>query len=435
MAEIVELKLTAMAHGGSALGRAPLVSARPAQSPSALGQDSRGGTRSGHVVFVPYAIPGETVRVEILEAHKRWAQARLLDVLEPSPHRVEPPCPYFGAGKCGGCHFQHIDYEAQAGFKRDVVVDQLGRVGGLVGVNVQDVIGAAEPWGYRNHVQFSLTPDGRLGFLTADTHDVVPVQECLLLEPLLDELWTALDMEWPQLHRLSLRCGSATGDLMAIFELDHYEDFDIEVDFPVSCVLLLADGEVAVLMGSPHLVEHVAGRDYRVSAGSFFQVNTGGAEALVSLVCDYLVPTGDESLVDLYCGVGLFGLSLADRVGRVIGVEADPSAVDDFRHNALGLDHVHLVEGPAKDSLPRVEGPVDLLVLDPPRSGAGRRVVGEISRLAPRRIAYVSCDPATLSRDARYLAEAGFHLGEVQPVDLFPQTYHVEAVALFVPES
>ena len=355
-------------------------------------------------------------------------------MLEPSPHRVEPPCPHFGAGKCGGCHFQHIDYEAQAEFKRDIVVDQLGRVGGLVGVNVRDIIGAAEPWGYRNHVQFSLTRDGRLGFLTADTHDVVPVQECLLLEPLLDELWTALDMEWPQLHRLSLRCGSATGDLMAIFELDHYEDFDIEVDFPVSCVLLLADGEVAVLMGNPHLEEHVAGRDYRVSAGSFFQVNTGGAEALVSLVRDYLAPTGEETLVDLYCGVGLFGLALADRVGRVLGVEADPSAADDFRHNAQELDHVHLVEGPAKVSLPRVEGPVDLLVLDPPRSGAGRRVVGEIARLAPRRIAYVSCDPATLSRDARYLTEAGFHLEEVQPVDLFPQTYHAEAVALFVPE-
>ena len=434
MAEIVELQLTAMAHGGSALGRAPLVSARPGQSPSDPGQDSRDETRSGHVVFVPYAIPGETVRVEILEAHKRWAQARLLDVLEPSPHRVEPPCPHYGAGKCGGCHFQHIDYEAQAEFKRDIVVDQLGRVGGLVGVNVRDIIGAAEPWGYRNHVQFSLTRDGRLGFLTADTHDVVPVQECLLLEPLLDELWTALDMEWPQLHRLSLRCGSATGDLMAIFELDHYEDFDIEVDFPVSCVLLLADGEVAVLMGNPHLEEHVAGRVYRVSAGSFFQVNTGGAEALVSLVHGYLAPTGNETLVDLYCGVGLFGLALADRVGRVIGVEADPSAVEDFRHNARGLDRVHLVEGPAKASLPRVEGAVDLLVLDPPRSGAGRRVVDEIKRLAPRRIAYVSCDPATLSRDARYLTEAGFHLEEVQPVDLFPQTYHVEAVALFVPE-
>lgn len=433
MPEIVELELTAMAHRGAALGRAPLVSAPPDQATSDGGQKRRDSPRPvGHVIFVPYAIPGETVRVEIVDLHKRWAQARLLDVSEPSPHRVEPPCPYFGAGKCGGCHFQHIDYEAQAEFKHQVVVDQLGRVGGLVDVSVQDIIGAAEPWGYRNHAQFSLTPDGRLGFLTADTHHVVPVRACLLLEPLLDDLWTALDMEWPQLHRLSLRCGSATGDLMGIFELDHYEDFDIKVNFPVSCVLLLADGEIAVLMGNPYLMEHVAGRDFRVSAGSFFQVNTGGAEALVSLVYGYLAPTGDETLVDLYCGVGLFGLALADHVGRVVGLEADPSAADDFRYNAQGLDHVQLVEGVAKTSLPRVEGPVELMVLDPPRSGAGRRVVHEIARLAPQRVAYVSCDPATLARDARYLTDVGFHLEEVQPVDLFPQTYHVESVALFV---
>lgn len=409
MPETADLKLTAMAHGGSALGR-----------------------YEGQVIFVPYTIPGETVRVEIAESHARWAKARLLAVLDPSPHRVEPPCPYFGPEQCGGCHFQHIAYPAQAKFKQQVVADQLTRVGGLHGVDVQDIIAAAEPWGYRNHATFHLTPDGRLGFLTADTHRVVPVQECLLLDPLLDELWAALDIEWPQLFRLSLRCGSATGQRLAIFELDHYEDFDIEVDFPVSCVLLLADGEAVVLMGETHLTEHVAGRDYRVSAGSFFQVNTAGAEALIALVRDYLAPTGGETLVDLYCGVGLFGLALAGQVARVIGVEADPSAVADFRHNARGLGQVELLEGKAQAALPRIEGQVDLLVLDPPRSGAGRPVVAEIARLAPRRVAYVSCDPATLARDAQQLTESGYSLLQVQPVDLFPQTYHVESVALFV---
>jgi 23S rRNA (uracil1939-C5)-methyltransferase len=300
-------------------------------------------------------------------------------------------------------------------------------------VKVQDIIGAAEPWSYRNHVQFSVTPKGQLGFLRLDSHDIFPVQECLIIDALLDDLWAALDMEWPQLYRLSLRCGSATGDAMAIFELDHYEDFDIEVDFPVSCVLLLADGEVVVMMGQPYLVEHVAGRDYRVSVGSFFQVNTAGAEALVALVRDYLAPAGGETLVDLYCGVGLFGLSLAEQVEQVIGVEQDPSSAADFRHNAQGLEHVELVEGAADTMLPRIGGPVDLLVLDPPRAGAGARVVGEIARLSPRRAVYVSCDPATLARDARYLVEAGYHLAEVQPVDLFPQTFHIESVALFVP--
>lgn len=408
MSQVVDLQLTAMAHGGSALGR-----------------------HEGQVLFVPYAIPGELVRAEIVEARTRWGRARLLSVLEPSPHRVEPPCPYFGPGKCGGCHFQHIAYEAQAEFKYQVVIDQLARLGGLHNANVQPIIGAAEPWGYRNHAQFSVTPEGRLGFLTADTHHVVPVHECLLLDPLLDDLWETLDMAWPQLHRLSLRCGSATGDLMAIFELDHYEDFDIEVDFPVSCLILLADGEAVVLMGNAYLTEHVAGRDYHISAGSFFQVNTAGAEALVALVRDCLTPTSDDTLLDLYCGVGLFGLSLADQVGHVIGVEADPSAAADFRHHVQGLDHVELIEGKAKDVLPRIGGPVDLLVLDPPRSGAGKQVVDGIARLGPRQIVYVSCDPATLARDARHLAECGYPLLVVQPVDLFPQTYHVESVALF----
>jgi 23S rRNA (uracil1939-C5)-methyltransferase len=408
MPETLDLQLTAMAHGGSALGR--------------LGNQ---------VIFVPYAIPGERVRVEIAEAHARWARARLVEVLAPSPRRVEPPCPHFGQGKCGGCQFQHIDYEAQAEFKREIVADQLSRIGGLPNARVLDIIGAAEPWSYRNHVQFSLTPDGRLGFLRADSHDVLPVQECLLLDPLLDDLWAALDMEWPQLHRLSLRCGSATGDQLAIFELNDYEDFDIEVDFSVSCVLLLADGEVVVLMGDPFLVEHVAGRDYRISAGSFFQVNTAGAEALVALVRDYLAPQGDEILLDLYCGVGLFGLALADSVSRVVGVESDPSAAADFRHNARGLGHVELAGGEAQQMLPRIGGPLDLAVLDPPRSGTGEVVVAELARLSPRRVVYVSCDPATLARDARHLVDAGYALAEVQPVDLFPQTFHVESVALF----
>jgi 23S rRNA (uracil1939-C5)-methyltransferase len=412
MPDIIDLQLTAMAHGGSALGR-----------------------HEGQVIFVPYTIPGERVRVKVVEDHTRWARAHLLEILEPSPHRVDSPCPYFGPDRCGGCHFQHIAYEAQVEFKRQVVVDQLARLGGLPDARVLDVIAAAEPWGYRNYAQLSVTPEGALGFLTADSHRVVPVKECLLLDPLLDDLWAALDMSWPQLHRLSLRCGSATGDLIAIFELDHYEDFGIEVDFPVSCVLLLADGEVVVLMGNPYIEEHVAGRDYRVSAGSFFQVNTGGAEALLSLVRDGLAPTGTETLVDAFCGVGLFGLALAGQVGRVIGVEADPSAAADFGHNALGLDHVTLIEGKVQGTLPRLEDPVDLVVLDPPRSGAGKRVVHEIAQLGPRSIAYVSCDPATLARDAGDLTRAGYQLQTVQPVDLFPQTYHIESVALFVRDA
>jgi 23S rRNA (uracil1939-C5)-methyltransferase len=408
MAEAFELELTDMAHGGTALGR-----------------------HEGRVIFVPYAIPGEVVRVRLSEAHTRWARADLVEVLQPSTHRVEPPCPYFGQGRCGGCQFQHIDYEGQVMFKREVVIDHLHRLGKLE-VGVEEGIGAADPWGYRNKVQFHVTDEGLLGFLTADTHNILPVEDCLIIDPLLDEMWTAFDMRWPEIYRLSLRCGSATGDRMAIFELEAYEDFDIEVDFAVSCVLLTPDGEALVLMGAPSLVEYVANREYRISAGSFFQVNTAGAEALVALVRDLLQPAGSDTLLDLYCGVGLFGLALAGEVGRVIGVESDASAAADFLANARGLEQVNLVEGKAQAVLGSVEEPVDLVVLDPPRAGAGERAVGEIARLGPRRIAYVSCDPATLARDARHLVDAGYRLEVVQPVDLFPQTFHIESVSLLV---
>jgi 23S rRNA (uracil1939-C5)-methyltransferase len=397
-----------MAHGGSALGR-----------------------HEGRVIFVPYAIPGELVRVRLTEEHTRWARAELVEVVRPSPHRVEPPCPYFGPDRCGGCQFQHIDYDAQVRFKQEVVADQLARIGKL-DVPVEEPIGAAQPWDYRNNVQFHVTDEGYLGFLTADTNNIIPIEDCLIIDPLLDEVWTAFDMHWPEIYRLSLRCGSATGDRMAIFELDEYQDFDIEVDFPVSCILMMPDGESVVLMGDTSLVEYVAGRDYRISAGSFFQVNTGGAEALVALVREVLELRRGDTLLDLYCGVGLFGLALAGEVGRVVGIESDPSAAADFVVNAGDLDNVELLEGKAQQVLHGVEGPVDLVVLDPPRAGAGERALGEVARLGPRRIAYVSCDPATLARDARHLVDAGYHLEVVQPLDMFPQTFHVESVNLFM---
>jgi 23S rRNA (uracil1939-C5)-methyltransferase len=408
MTKTLDLELTAMAHGGTALGR-----------------------HEGRVIFVPYAIPGERVRVELVEEHQRWARARLLDVLRPSSHRVQAPCPYFGQDKCGGCQWQHIDYDEQLRLKVEVIADQLSRIGGLE-VAVEDPIGAEEPWSYLNHVEFYVTEDGHLGFLTLDSRDVYPVEECLIIEPLLDDLWMALDMYWPQLYRLRLRCGTATGELMAVFELDHYEDFDIDVDFPVSCVLLLADGDIAVLMGETHFREEVAGREYRISAGSVFQVNSGGAEALVALVREFLAPGGDETLLDLYAGVGLFGLALADQVGRVLAVESDPGAGADLLHNARELPNVELRQGEIHEVLAGIQEAVQLLVLDPPGAGAGPRVVPEMVRLAPERIAYVSADPASLARDARQLVDGGYRLERVQPVDLFPQTFHIGCVALFV---
>lgn len=400
-----QLHLTAMAHGGEAIGR-----------------------HEGKVVFVPYAIPGEEVLVEVVEERRRYARARPVEILSPSPHRIEPPCPHFG--HCGGCHWQHIAYQAQLDYKRRILCDQLARIGGLPEAAVRPTIPSPSPWHYRNHIQFSVAEDGGLGFRAARSHRVVPIGECHILHPLLEELLVALDLELPGLRRLSLRAGVNTGDRMVIFETEDDEPPALEADMPVSCVLLLSDGTPVNLVGSNHIVEEVAGRRFRISAVSFFQVNTPVAERLIELAADYLDLRGDEVLLDAYCGVGTFGLSLAERVGQVIGIEENPFAVADANFNAGELENVTLIEGRVEDVLPDLEERIDAAILDPPRVGCEPEALQALAELGPQRIVYVSCDPATLARDVRRLGDAGYVLVEAQPIDMFPQTYHLESVAL-----
>jgi 23S rRNA (uracil1939-C5)-methyltransferase len=403
-----ELHLTDMAHGGDALGRC-----------------------EGKVIFVPYAIPGEEALVEVVEDKGSYTRAQLVEVLSPSPHRVDPPCPHFGPGKCGGCQWQHIAYQAQLEFKAAVVRNQLARLGRLPDAPVKWTIPSASPWRYRNHVQFAVSDEGRLGFVATDGRRVEAIEVCYLLHPLLEELFAALDLELPGLVRLSLRAGISTGDQMIIFETQGDEPPALESDLPVSCVLLLSDGTPVNLIGSNYITEVVAGRRFRISATSFFQVNTAAAEELVRVVGEYLAPTGDEVLLDAYCGVGTFALSLADQVGHVIGIEENTGAVADARLNAAELANVEFIEGSVEALLPQLDKRIDLAVIDPPRQGCKPEALTALIELAPRRIVYVSCDPATLARDARWLADGGYQLVEVQPVDMFPQTYHIESVALF----
>ena len=406
----VEILLEGIAHGGEAFGR-----------------------HEGKIIFVPYAIPGERVRVRIRQEKKTWARAQLLRVLDPSPDRVAPPCPYFGPGGCGGCQWQHIRYERQLALKKEIVIDQLQRLGHVADPPVRDVMSVGEPFHYRNHMQFSVDREGRPGLLQAESHRVVPVDACLLMHPLLGEVYGALDLSWPGLRRLILRAGVNTGDRMLILETRGEEMPALEVDMPVSVVLHRPRKPPFPLAGLPYIREEVGGRVFRISSDSFFQVNTAGAEALVRLVQEFLAPKGHETLLDLYCGVGLFGLSLAPHVGLVIGVDVSESAMEDAAHNAqnFGLENVALHEGPVEEVIRVLWEPADLAVMDPPRSGAGREVLQHLHRLRVRRLVYVSCDPATLARDALYLQELGYRLEVVQPVDMFPQTYHIETVSLW----
>ena len=419
MTHIIELTLDAIAHGGEALGR-----------------------HEGKAVFVPYAIPGERVRVEIVQEKARWARARLVAVVTPSPDRIEPPCSYFGPDGCGGSCGQHIAYTRQAALKVEILADQLRRLGRIADLPVSDIVILADDqgvldYGYRNHTQFAVASGGALGYRRAASHDVIPVEHCLLLNTRLDELHNALDVTWPELQGVSLRAGVNSDDALIVLEARGAEGPEMEIDLPAS-VVLVTERKVETMIGDPWITEFVAGRSYRVSSSSFFQVNTVGANALVDLVVDYADLRPTDVVLDAFCGVGLFALALADDALEVIGIESSPSACEDFAWNARGLPHVTLHEGAVDAVLPvlnELGQRVNVAVLDPPRSGAGQIVIKALAALRPRRIIYVSCDPATLARDSVYLNEAGYRLIEATPVDMFPQTPHVETVALWQEEA
>ena len=404
-----EIELTAITHGGAALG-----------------------WHEGRVVFVPHTMPGETALVEIVEDKGRFAFAQLVEVLSPSADRVEAPCPYFGSGGCGGCQWQHIAYPTQLEYKVSILSDQLQRIGKIPDPDVHAALPDPSSWAYRNHAQFHPAVQGGLGFKTTDDRSVVDVESCMILHPLLVELHEALDLSIEGLRRLSLRAGTETGDRMIVFEMEDYVPPSLEVDVPVSCVLLLPDGEYANLIGSNHIVEHVGGHAYRVSAPSFFQVNTRQANRLVSQVLAYLDLSGNETVLDAFCGVGLFTVEIAQRASLVVAVESALSAVDDLMENTEHLDNVEVIEGLVEGVLPELEISIDAAVVDPPRAGMNRFALDALADMRPNRIVYVSCDPATLARDANRLTRKGYNLVQVQPIDMFPQTYHVESVSLFV---
>lgn len=412
--DTVTVELTTMAHGGDALGR-----------------------HEGKVIFVPYAIPGETVRAEIIDDREHYAFARLAEVLEPSAHRVDPPCPFFGQDKCGGCQWQHIDYDTQLKLKADVLTDQLERIGDIEAPRVHPTLADRTGWTYRNHAQFHPAPGGGLGFQRASgsegATDIIAIDFCMVLHPLLSELYDVIDLDIEGLIRLVLRAGTATGDRLIGFEMEEDKPPALESDEAVSCVMLLEEGGYANLIGNNFITEVVAEHTYRISASSFFQVNTAQAGELVRLALAYLDLTDDETVLDAFCGVGLFTTHLAEQAELVIGIESSPSAVDDLLINTERYANVEIVEGTVGDVLPEITVPLDAALLDPPRGGVDRSALDGLIELRPGRIVYVSCDPATLARDAKRLRRGGYRLVETRPVDMFPQTYHVESVSLFTP--
>jgi 23S rRNA (uracil1939-C5)-methyltransferase len=412
--QTIDLTLHDLAHGGEAVGR-----------------------HEGLAVFVPYGIPGESVRVEVVARRKRFARGRIVEILEPSPSRVSPPCPYFGV--CGGCQTQHMDYAAQAAHKRQVVATQLERIGRQADARVLETLGMAEPWAYRNHIQAGVDGRGRLGFQAAGTgpggvERIVPIAGCLITDPGIEETWhgratTVAARHHASLERVVLRAGTATGERMVILEGHGRRPPRVPRESEASWLYRGRDG-LRVLAGHDYLVDELAGRRLRVSADAFFQVNTRQAERLVEVAGRYLALTGQETLLDAYSGVGAFALTLGQRAARVIGIESSPTAVSDAVANRQGGEPVEFLLGPVEAILPTVQTPIDAILLDPPRAGCSPAAVEALAERGAERIVYVSCDPATLARDVALFADRGYRLVEAQPVDLFPQTYHVETVCL-----
>ncbi len=403
---LIEVELLRHTFGGSSMGRLP----------------------DGRAVFVPYALPGERVRVELTEEKRGFARARLVEVLKTAPQRIVPRCRHFGV--CGGCHYQHLSYAQQLQVKTEVLREQLERIAGLSNPPLETIHPSPQEWNYRNTVQFHLDDQGRLGFEEMGSNRVVAIEECFLPQPPLDELWRQLDFEAGLgIERVGLRVGADEEALLTL-EGAPLALPALEVNLPISAVHLSPAGSI-VLAGEDWLPMQVNGRVFRVSAGSFFQVNTAQAGAMVTYLQEALPLDGETTLLDIYCGVGLFSAFLAERAAGCIGVEVSPSACDDYAVNLDGLDQVALYMGTAEEVLPALQlsGKV-VAVVDPPRAGLDRRALDALVALRPAWIAYVSCDPATLARDLKRLVGQGYRLERVKPFDLFPQTYHIESISL-----
>jgi 23S rRNA (uracil1939-C5)-methyltransferase len=394
----------------------------------AYGGDAFGRDEDGKMIFVPFALPGERVKVEIVEAHQRWARSQLVEVIEASTDRIEPRCRHFA--DCGGCHYQHMPYTAQVQAKAEIVRSQLERIGGFEDPPIEGTVPSPAPWNTRNHLQFNLTPEGHLGFMAAGSHRIVPIEECHLPEPVLSDLWPRLNVESISgLDRIGFRSG-VMGACMIMLEGKGAPEMEVIIDLPAS-VVWLAPGGLLVLAGDRSLDFIISDRTFVVSAGSFFQVHTALAEELVQLVIRELSVQPGKTIFDLYAGVGLFSAFLAHEGARVVAVEESSRACSDFEKNLEEFDDIELYEAPVETALPAIRSRPDAVIIDPPRAGLSRKALQYLIDLTPPRLVYVSCDPATLARDSRRLKDAGYQFVRCTPIDLFPQTFHIETVSLW----
>jgi 23S rRNA (uracil1939-C5)-methyltransferase len=408
------------------------------------GGDGLGRLSSGEVIFVPWSVPGDQLAVEMLPEPRKPRLGIISQVERPSVDRITPACSVFGS--CGGCQWQQMSLAAQRAWKRNIVQESLARIGKLPDVPVLEILGSDE-WQYRNRVQWEVQQKepGKpptLGYVQAGSHAVIPFKECLIIPPELNALAAWLREAFQQnpeaaaeLRRIEAM-QNADGNMLLSFYGSVGTDFveALVAAFPAITGIVTFHPERKAarphaLFGQPFITETVLGKSYRISAGGFFQVNRKATELLLKTLEAWML-LQPKSLLDLYSGVGLFALHFHDRAKRIVAIESADSAVEDARQNAAlhGASHIQWRAGDAGRTLAAIQETFDTAILDPPRAGCRPDVLDWLNQHVKSQILYVSCNPATLARDLANLCGKGWNIQAVQPIDMFPQTYHVETV-------
>ncbi|PQD93813.1 23S rRNA (uracil(1939)-C(5))-methyltransferase RlmD [Pradoshia eiseniae] len=423
----------------------------------------------GYPIFVPYGLPGEKAKIKVTKLNKGYGFGRLMELYEESPDRAEPPCPIYK--QCGGCQLQHLSYEGQLKAKEKMVRELMTRIGKLEEVNVLPVLGMNEPWNYRNKAQVPVGEmEGGLvaGFYAKRSHEIIDMDECLIQFTENDEMVRLVKgicekhgvkaynekQHKGTLRHIMVRTGQMTGELMIVLvtrtpDMPNRRKIIEEIVEAVPNItsiiqnvntkrtnVILGD-QTITLWGADVISDYIGDIKFEISPRSFYQVNPIQTKVLYDKTLEYADLSGHETVIDAYCGIGTISLFLAKKAKKVYGVEIVPEAIEDARKNAAlnEITNVEFEVGEAETVIPNwyKQGiTADTLVVDPPRKGCDENLLKTIAAMKPKKVVYVSCNPATLARDLRYLEDNGYKTVEVQPVDMFPQTMHVECVSQLI---